>query len=811
MLRRFSGRTNVHLASSRRFPSSSLFLPTLRSSSTRPAFATALVLAGASLGALAGSGVNTGGLTGAGRRFFWRPPLFAEEQAKEQDKDGDKSSLLSKLPSVSLPSIPLPDVSSTLSSWRSSLTSLTSTLSALQSELSLGPDSTYGRIIAEGKDPAVHPELQFDASVRLGTEIGLSERAYLRNRREGMREAFARLMEVPVEEVDVRDLPVVAIAASGGGYRAMLNTIGSLGAAKEEGLWDCVSLISGVSGSCWALNVLYSIGGGQIDWTIQHLRERVKEPFLQPETITTLLNIDDQRAKDLLSAVILKESSKGGEISLVDAYGTLVSTRLYSPSPSLPPPPTPPSLRALKTSTQRTLLDLGQNPLPIYCTVRHDLPSPSTISEAREKGESKAEIAAKGEYTWFETTPYEVGSDKLGAWIPTWALGRLFEGGRSTERVPELGLPVLSGIYASAFCATLFSYFQEIKPVLSGLPGFETVNNFIHSNAHHLHSIHPFPPAELPNFLFHLPPHLLPSSIPPSLTELPTLGFADAGMELNIPYVPLMRRQADVIVALDASADSQERWFTRAGEYAKLYAQQEGGVARWPQVNVEALFPALDGEGGREGEKAKSEKAAGKVDEAKRQEKVSGGKEKEERKGVRTRNPEPVPLGSAPESRKEEGDKTRKKKEEEDERLGLREKGGGGVGEKPMPESNGAREPPLSRCSIWIGSTSPSHSTSCRIPNDSPTLADVQERDGIALAYIPLRGDDAFPDPLEVFSTWRFEYGEDETDRLLRLAGDNFRAGAPHLKTLIKGVWLRKQKQRLDEEARERAVDSRGL
>lgn len=78
----------------------------------------------------------------------------------------------------------------------------------------------------------------------------------------------------------------------------------------------------------------------------------------------------------------------------------------------------------------------------------------------------------------FETTPFEVGSDKLGAWIPTWALGRVFDGGKSAERVPELGVPVLSGIYASAFSASLFSYWSEIRPLLVALPLFSKIDDF---------------------------------------------------------------------------------------------------------------------------------------------------------------------------------------------------------------------------------------------------------------------------------------------------------------------------------------------
>jgi len=101
-------------------------------------------------------------------------------------------------------------------------------------------------------------------------------------------------------------------------------------------------------------------------------------------------------------------------------------------------------------------------------------------------------------------------------------------------------------------------------------------------NAHKLDAIHPFPPAELPNFLKGLEGKL-GEGVHESVTELSTLGFIDAGANLNVPYVrfltgpslerkrllkreycvqvPLMRRQIDLVIALDASADSQDLWF----------------------------------------------------------------------------------------------------------------------------------------------------------------------------------------------------------------------------------------------------------
>ena len=90
-------------------------------------------------------------------------------------------------------------------------------LNALFLELSLGPLSLYSEIVNKPPDPDVYPEIQWDANVRLGEELCISERAFLAERRRAMRIPFAHLVGVDPEEVDERDLPVVAIAGSGGG------------------------------------------------------------------------------------------------------------------------------------------------------------------------------------------------------------------------------------------------------------------------------------------------------------------------------------------------------------------------------------------------------------------------------------------------------------------------------------------------------------------------------------------------------------------------------------------------------------------
>lgn len=106
-------------------------------------------------------------------------------------------------------------------SWPKSLTVdfswLQERLNALFLELSLGPGSLYSDIVDRSPDPNVYPEVEWDASVRLGEDLCISERAFLEERRRAIKTPFARLVGVNPDEIDERDLPVVAIAGSGGG------------------------------------------------------------------------------------------------------------------------------------------------------------------------------------------------------------------------------------------------------------------------------------------------------------------------------------------------------------------------------------------------------------------------------------------------------------------------------------------------------------------------------------------------------------------------------------------------------------------
>jgi phospholipase A2 len=104
--------------------------------------------------------------------------------------------------------------------WPESFGWLKGRIGALVLELGRGPGSLWSEVVDSPPNLMDHPEYEWEAEVRLGDELCMPERAFLRSRRRRMRAAFAELFNIPISEIDERDIPIVAIAGSGGGkYR----------------------------------------------------------------------------------------------------------------------------------------------------------------------------------------------------------------------------------------------------------------------------------------------------------------------------------------------------------------------------------------------------------------------------------------------------------------------------------------------------------------------------------------------------------------------------------------------------------------
>ena len=360
--------------------------------------------------------------------------------------------------------------------------------------------------------------------------------------------------------------------------RALVAGASSALCAQESGLFDCVTYTAGVSGSCW-LQTLYNTSIGQENYgaIIDHLKARIGVHIAYPPAALKLL-ASAPTNKFLLSGMV--EKLKGvpdADFGLVDIYGLLLAARLLVPKHELKV-----STTDLKISNQRFAVEDGKAPLPIYTAVRHEIPglTDKRISPSEKVWHDKKHYDW---FQWFEWTPYEFFCEELGCGIPTWAVGRRWDAGNTVWRdnglaLPELRVPLMMGVWGSAFCATLSHYYKEVRPIVKAA-GLAKIDSLLAGKDEDLVKVHPIDPAVIPNFALGLRDRL-PDTCPESIHDTSHLQLMDAGMSNNLPIYPLLRsgRNIDIIVAFDASADVKgDNWVKVADGYVR-----RRGIQGWP-------------------------------------------------------------------------------------------------------------------------------------------------------------------------------------------------------------------------------------
>ncbi|RBQ68066.1 hypothetical protein FVER14953_07273 [Fusarium verticillioides] len=642
----------------------------------------------------------------------------------------------------------------------------------LQRELSMSPGSLADEIWQDAHDPLINPEIRYSAKVRVSPNLCDEEKEFLSRRKRVARVGLAKYLGLKEEDVHPDDVPTIAMCGSGGGLRALIAGTGSILATEEDGLFDCVTYTSGVSGSCWlqALS-LTSFNKGNIRNLLEHLKARASTHIAYPPVAFQSLSSMPTN-KYLLSGMVEKlKGDPKADFGLVDVYGVLLAARYLVPKGDLGV-----NDRDFKLSNQRQYVQYGQLPMPIYTAVRHEIPD---LPEAAEQGPIEAEIAkekAKKEawFQWYEITPYEFFCEEFGAGIPTWALGRRFNQGCDVPpedgfHLPELRLPLLMGIFGSAFCATLSHYYREIKPLVQGLTGFGTIDELISTRDDDLVKVHPIDPAKIPNFAYGMHGKL-PETTPTSIYDNEYIQLMDAGMSNNLPIYPLLRpgRDVDVLVAFDASADIKtDNWLSVADGYAR-----QRGVRGWP---VGIGWP-------------KPGEATSQVVE-----------ELDEAQAKSTREAE-AKLREA----KKEQDELRQEAHEE--------------GKQVMAESDKTKFEPgdqesgdLGYCTVWVG-TNTERSTEPPPPSkaiSTETSWQLMEPDaGIAVVYLPFISNDKVPGispgTTEYLSTWNFIYTPEQIDNVTALARANYDEGKQQIRDTIRAVYQRKKKLREEAEKAQR-------
>jgi phospholipase A2 len=643
-------------------------------------------------------------------------------------------------------------------------------ISKLQRELSMAPGSLADEIWREAHDPYINPEIEYSASVRVSSELCNEEKEFLLKRKNATRTGLAKYLGIPDEEVHLDDVPCIAMVGSGGGLRALVAGTGSLLATGEDGLFDCVTYTAGVSGSCW-LQALYhsSLGGRRLDKMVDHLKARIGIHIAYPPVALAALNSAPTN-KFLLSGFVEKlKGDPEADFGLVDVYGLLLAARLLVPKGEVGVDD-----RDLKISSQRDYIKDGEHPMPIYTAVRHEIPIIEESSEIEKSTDSpsqetKAKAKKEAWFQWFEISPYEMFCEEFGAGIPTWAIGRKFENGQDLAqdddgfRVPELRLPLMLGIFGSAFCATLSHYYKEVRPLVKGLAGFGGIDDMIEGRSEDLSKVHPILPASIPNFAYKMEDRL-PKTTPGSISKNTHLQLMDAGMSNNLPIYPLLRpgRDVDILIAFDASADIRtENWLSVADGYAR-----QRGIKGWP---IGTGWPK---------QSDTIEKTTGQLDEAQASTAAEADAKLEDAKADQIEHLKDV---------EKDGKKASNSQDDDD-------------------------SGDLGYCTIWVGTTQERASSTEDVP--SKAVKDdwqLMEPDaGIAVVYFPFlsnpKVEGVDPATSDYMSTWNFVYTPDDIDSVVALARANFEEGKERTRRCVRAVYERKKKKREERESAEREM-----
>lgn len=407
-------------------------------------------------------------------------------------------------------------------------------------------DSTFRPI---NKKLAVkpHPYARQTALVCKVEGIGPEERLYLAKRKERVRQALNPLVG---HDIALDAVPTIGIFGSGGGYRALLWTLGAFVELERAGLLDAITYASGLSGSGWFLANYMQRGCSAFE---------LKKILIENIGVErSIFSPSSQDRSFIFNTLLTEKKSLYGRHtnSVVDLYGALLVNQLFADLKQ--------DRFALKLSDQAHNLVDGQLVFPLYT----------------------AAARSKQGFDWYEFTPYHVRNLESKATIPMWAYGRSFYDGLSTNYLPENYLYSLLGTFGSAFSVSLQRGWQEY---LKSVNVFERAHmsswqRFFDTVVTHNGDVVPFKGAIVPNFMYATADYNDKSQDKYLQLIDPN---AESGM-LNFSFPPFTPscggRSLDVMIFLDASYHIQgAKNLQKIEEYARKNA------IKFPVINYDNI------------------------------------------------------------------------------------------------------------------------------------------------------------------------------------------------------------------------------
>ncbi|XP_077178886.1 cytosolic phospholipase A2 epsilon-like isoform X2 [Paroedura picta] len=262
----------------------------------------------------------------------------------------------------------------------------------------------------------VTPEnCQQDLDVRLGYGLCAKEKDFIRKRKRYVAAALKKLLHLK-EDLQDDEVPVVAAMTTAGGVRSMTAMYGSIRALQKLNVLDCISYITGLSGTTWTMVNLYN----DPEWSSKDIGGCISE--IREHVVKNKLCCFSGENLKYYEKEMCKRQQEGYKITFSDLWGLIIETMLRDKP------------NAHKISSQQQAVNRGQNPLPIYLALN--------VKESYSTLDFKE---------WVEFTPYEVGFPKYGAFVQAEDFGSEFFMGHLIKKIPESRICYLQGAWSNIF------------------------------------------------------------------------------------------------------------------------------------------------------------------------------------------------------------------------------------------------------------------------------------------------------------------------------------------------------------------------
>lgn len=360
--------------------------------------------------------------------------------------------------------------------------------------------------------------------------------------------------------------PRIALAFSGGGYRAMINAAGQISGLdnRTDGAFDhglpilqAASYVAGLSGGSWFLSTLAfnnwtsvqsivdSAGKDDAIWDLEH-------SIISPGGINIFKTGDYWYD---INEELDDKKDAGFNISLTDPWGRGLSYQFF------------PKLKDKGASMTFTSL----RDFPVF--KNHSMPFPLIIADGRRPGTT---VIGRNS-TIFEFNPFEMGS-----WDPSlYSFADLKYAGTDMKKgIPKNGSCIGGFDNAGFVFGTSSTLFNQILLQLNttGISGaiYDLIESFLKDLSDDEDDI-----AEWrPNPFFDSP-----WGDSESIKNNKSLYLVDGGEDgQNIPLYPLIQpeRKVDVIFAYDNSMDTNYSWpdgYSLAESYERQFGSESNGTA----------------------------------------------------------------------------------------------------------------------------------------------------------------------------------------------------------------------------------------